>query len=403
MKNTSCYRVLMIGGGIGGLTAAIAMQRAGHEVEVYDQASQFLPSGTGLGIINNGLQALRRLDIAMDVSARGVRLARFSIQSWDGRVLWECPIDEYERVTGGPAIGIHRADLHEILLAHCGDIPVHTDHRLVSYSQDTQGVWARFANGHEVRGDVLIGSDGLRSAVRTQLLGPRPPRAVGATFWNGLVDEGDVAEKGCMVMRMGKGSMFLTLPIGRGLRVWGLSLDTHATGRDIDRAVLGKIYSDDTVNMAKLKARFRDWAQPLGDLIERTPDDQLMRWDVFDRPPIRRWSQGRVTLLGDAAHPMAPTAGQGANQAIEDALAVVDCLSAHRDPVAGLQAYERLRIPRTTRIAREAHAICRATMLHQPLACWLRDSMIKATPWFVDRVFRTHIRNPGYIAEGQAD
>jgi 2-polyprenyl-6-methoxyphenol hydroxylase-like FAD-dependent oxidoreductase len=222
-----------------------------------------------------------------------------------------------------------------------------------------------FAEGGEERGQILVGADGIKSLVRQQLLGPEQPRYAGYTAWRGvgLIDRPEVP-LGLTVLAMGRGSQVGMLPIGGGRTYWFATANVPA----------GEVAGPGG-HKADLLARFGDWWPAIPAMMVATPVAAIIRNDIIDRPPVRKWTDGRVTLLGDAAHPTTPNMGQGACQAIESAYVLAKCLKEAETAQAGLLAYEQARFDRTAMITNESWKLGRMFAYESRLKCWLRDRL----------------------------
>jgi 2-polyprenyl-6-methoxyphenol hydroxylase-like FAD-dependent oxidoreductase len=239
--------------------------------------------------------------------------------------------------------------------------------RLVGFEQVRGGVVAHFADGREARGGVLVGADGLHSVVRDQLLGRKPPRYAGYVAWRGTArfDHAALAS-GTFIETWGCGVRFGLVPVGRGFVYWYATKSTARDGSD----VRGQLKS-------ALLRLFHGWHAPIEDVIDATDEAAILRNDICDRPPARRWGGGRVTLLGDAAHPTTPDLGQGACLAIEDAVALAATLSKRRSLVAALRSYETRRIWPTARITVLSRCVGSVGQCEHRIACRSRNALIQ--------------------------
>ena len=357
-------KAILIGGGIGGLAAAIALKRAGFEVEVFEQAAELAEVGSGLSLWRNALAALDRLGVLDRLRALGVAGQDGGVYRPDGRLLSRMKASE---PGGGPSGGmillLHRAELHRVLLEAAGREVVRVGARCVGLDQDDRGATARFADGREARGDVLIGADGLRSIIRKALVDPSPPRYAGYAVYRGIAAF-DPA-------RLIPGEAW-----GRGLRIGQWAMTGGRSYWYASHAVPEGQGDPPSGRKAALLELFRGWHAPIGELIGATEESAILRTDIFDRPALPHWSVGRATLLGDAAHPMTPDLGQGACQAIEDAVILADALRESEDIPAALRAYESRRIPRTSRVVTTARSIGQMARWSNPLACRFRDALM---------------------------
>jgi len=365
----------IIGGGIGGLSAALALRRAGIRVTIFERQSQLREIGSGLTLWTNAVKLVEQLDLLDALLAVSAPLERFEFWSWRGQWLGALSLQTLGERLGAPCVGVHRADLLALLARALGDCPVELDARCLGCVRDGMGVTAHFADGRAVRSDLLIGADGLHSAVRAALLGQRPPRYAGYTCWRGVTPfEHEAVSPGISSETLGYGTRFGMLPIGQGRVFWYATASTRPGGDD---AYTGRKHT-----VLDLFRRFRP---PIAPLIAATDERAILRHDIYDRPPVRRWGEGRVTLLGDAAHPPTPNQGQGACQAIEDALMLARCLREVRlgsegDGVsAALRTYEARRRRRTAQVIRQSRCIGWILQWRNPVAYALREAMLRAT------------------------
>src|SRR5579884_3885297 len=358
-------RALVSGGGIGGLVTAIALRRQGMDVVVAERSADLRAEGAGLTLWINAMKALRRVGVADAVAAVGEPALDGDVTTAGGKTLTRTLARELVARYGEMVVAVHRADLQRGLLEAAGDGVVRAGVEVVDFEQDAEGVNVRFADGSEERAEVLIGADGLRSAVRRRLHPESVPRYAGYTAWRGVNSfTGDVAA----IESWGRGERFGLVPLGHGNLYWFAT----ANAPEHSQAPGG--------NRAELLRRFGRWHAPVPAVIEQTPESAILRNDIYDIKPLSTWSNGRVTLLGDAAHAMTPNLGQGACQAIEDAVVLADCLAHDRDAIEALRAYERARIPRTAMIIERSRRLGQVGQLQNPVATWLRDTLMAALP-----------------------
>ena len=352
-------RAIVIGAGIGGLTAAIALRQAGHDVEVYEQAPAIGEVGAGVQIGPNASKILARLGLGERLAAVGVRPARSDLRRWqDGRILWTQPLGD--RVTerfGAPYYHVYRPDLIGLLADAVPAAVLHLGHRTVDVTETAHHVEVAFDNGVRARGDVVVGADGIHSTVRALLFGPDSPRFSGSIAYRGLAPSARLTDSG--VPRAGswlgpqRHFVHYTIAAGRYMNFVGVV--PGGDWRVESWSAEGKV--------TDALAEFDGWHPTVRTIIDAA--DRVHRWALYDREPLPRWSRGRVTLLGDAAHAMLPFLAQGACAAIEDARMLARCLSAAGSSIpAALARYEALRTPRTAAIQRGAYA--NATTFHLP-------------------------------------
>ena len=358
-------KALIIGGGIGGVSTAVALRRVGIDAVVFEQADALREIGAGLTVWTNAVKALRKLGAGDSMLASGSIVERFEARNWRGEVLGKTPFGELGRKLGAPNVIIHRAELLRGLTKLMDERSVHCHARCVGFEQNSRSVTACFADGRKAEGDLLIGADGLHSVIRTKLFGESKPRYAGYTCWRGLAQF--VHEE---------------FPTGYSFETWG-------PGRrfSIHHCGLGRVFWYATKNLpegmpaakaghqAEVLEWFREWHAPIPEVIKATESSAILRNDIVDRKPVKRWGQDRVTLLGDAAHPTTPNLGQGACQAMEDAVVLASCLRTASDVPAALRSYEDMRMARTANITNKSWLIGKICQWENPLACWLRNKL----------------------------
>jgi 2-polyprenyl-6-methoxyphenol hydroxylase-like FAD-dependent oxidoreductase len=374
-------RAMIVGAGIGGLTAAIALRRAGIETTVFERAGETKEVGAGILLAADAVRALGQLGLFHEVSQLGTPASAGLIHSWRGETLAEVPARELEKRSGAPSVAVHRADLQRFLLKEVGEKNVVLGAECSGFEQDEAGVTATFIDGTVERGELLIGADGLFSTVRARLFGREKPRYAGYTAWRAVVEPGrDLLPWGSGFESWGRGARFGCAHIGGGRVYWFATRNAPEGKRD------GPVGSPSEPK-AVLTRLFDGWHHPVPDLISETRESAIRRDDLYDREPLSgSWGQGRVTLLGDAAHPATPNLGQGACQAIEDAVVIARCLeqvvqsNAKAGVPTALRRYEVLRGERTAWIVRRSRALGRIGQIESPLLCRLRDAALKVTP-----------------------
>jgi salicylate hydroxylase len=353
-------RVAVIGAGIGGLSAAVSLRQRGFAVEVYEQAPELTEVGGGINMGPNAARVLYRLGLGPGLERDGVEPSETHQRRWDdGRTLQRAALNPRCReLYGAPHITMHRADLLAVIAEGFPAEHIHLGHRLVGLAERGDRVEAEFDNGTRIGVDVLIGADGIHSAVRAALFGDEEPQFAGCVAYRGLVPMERVADLG--VDRgnqswVGPGAHLVHYPVSRRRLLNFVGWTEHDTWNREDWT--------DRATVARALAAFADWHLQLRQIIAAA--ETCFIWALFDRDPLPRWSRGRVSLLGDACHPMYPFMGQGAAQAIEDGATLAACLAAGRDdPAAALEHYERLRLPRVTRLQQMSRA--NKTRFHLP-------------------------------------
>jgi salicylate hydroxylase len=340
-------QVAVIGGGIGGLAAALSLRQAGMAVDVFEQAAAFSELGAGIQIGPNASRILLRAVPEAALAARAMRPLAMHQRRWDdGQTLQRAPLGPaLEAAFGAPYYHFHRADLLQALADAFPPERVHFRHRLAAIRDLGDGVEARFENGAAITADVLVGADGIHSTARALLFGPEQPRFTGCIAYRGLVPAARLAALGLEVISnnwMGPGRHFVHYFVAGGAFVNFVAV--------IERDAWTRESWTDRGEKADLLAAFAGWHPQVRAIIDAV--DETFIWALFDRAPLPRWSVGRVTLLGDACHAMLPFMAQGAAQAIEDGATLAACLGRlGRGTVPdALRRYETLRLPRATRL-----------------------------------------------------
>ncbi len=379
-------RVLIVGGGIGGLTAAIALCRlagregGGLDVRLVERSPGPRESGAGISIWGNAIRALRSLGADGPVVRAGEIIRTAEVRARRGRLLSRFDVAAADAALGAPSIIIHRADLLGALLSQ---VPagvaraIRFGARLVGLEQDDRGVTAHFDAGPPERADVLIGADGANSAVRRALWGEGGGeggnRFVGETCWRTVVDYPtcSAVPRGYVCEAWGRGVRFGIQRISPSQVFWWATRVCAPGFRG----------GPDYGARAALRGLFADWFDPIPALIDRADPGEILRHDLYDRPPSRRWGRGRVTLVGDAAHPTTPNLGQSGCMAIEDAVVLARHLASRGGDAEGaLRAYERERYRRTAKITVLSHRLGLLGVLTARPLCALRDALVALTP-----------------------
>jgi 2-polyprenyl-6-methoxyphenol hydroxylase-like FAD-dependent oxidoreductase len=352
-------RVIVVGGGIGGLSTAIALRRTGHDVVVLERAPSIEVVGAGIARFANALRGLARLGVHHDVAALGSRGRRGAIRTCDGRQLSTMSSDIVERT-----IAIHRADLQAVLGRTAADLRLGAE--VISVADDSGAVAALLADGTAVEGDLLIGADGVNSVVRRAVADARP-RFAGYTAWRGVCRA--PVETGLLSESWGVGERFGILDIGRSRTYWFATKNAPEGEPD-----------EPAGRKAEILRRFAGWHDPIAEVAAATDEAEILRNDVYYLKPLERWTRGRVALLGDAAHATTPGIGQGAAQAIEDAVVLADQLAGGQDLQAALASYESIRRPRAELVLKLSRRADNVAQLANPVACRLRNAIVARLP-----------------------
>jgi len=357
---TTKPKILIIGAGIGGLTAAIALRQAGFLVEVLDRATELKEIGAGIGLSANATRVLGRLGLLQRVLDRGTVLKSVVSYTSRGKLLSTMPAN----LADAPAVCLHRAELQQALLSELPSTCVHLGEQFVRLEMASTGVTAHFTSGRMATGDALIGADGLHSRVREQLLGDGEPVYRGYQCWRGVCN---LSASEFLTETLGPGLRMGVVPIGRRGTAW------WCTANEAER-------TDDGLDGAKGKmiGWLKGWHRPIPEVMHATEAATIIKTGIYDRRPVKRWSKGCCTLLGDAAHPTTPNLGQGGCMAIEDSAVLARCLSHYSSPAEALRVYEQLRYARTSQVTRMSRYYGMLGQWKKPGAVWLRNLVVRA-------------------------
>src|SRR5258706_2995775 len=349
-------KILIAGAGIGGLTAASCLLKAGHDVLVVEQAPALAEIGAGIQLSANAMHVLNDLGLGGAISATAVRPAAYVFRLHDtGEMISRFSLaEEHERLNGAPYNQLHRADLHVLLAAKATELKkdvLRLNSRIVGFEESAGGIRAQLASGETLEADLLVGADGVKSTIRTQLAGADRPTYTGDAAWR-LTLPADRLPPGFMdqVMAawMGPGAHVVCYYLRGGalLNFVGL-VETDEVSEESWTA---------RFPWEKLKADFAGWHPDIQTVIDRADKDLCFRWSLYSRPPLTNWSTRRVTMLGDAVHATLPYLAQGAAMAIEDGAVLARALRQSATIEDALQLYPRHRIERTTRIVKGSSA-----------------------------------------------
>jgi salicylate hydroxylase len=367
-------RVAIIGGGIGGLTAANALLRAGVEVSVYEAAGELREIGAGVALHANAMRVLRFIGVE-DAVRKVAGRTEYAVtrDGITGRIISKTSRARQVELQGIEPATVHRADLLDVLAAALPEGIASLGKRCVSVESGGSSAAARFADGTSAEADVIIGADGIHSVVRTALFGPDAPRFTGKICYRSVIPT--AAVRGGVLSDVAADN-------GQWLGPHGTIVLYPLRGEELINVVAH--YDDDTYRheswvteceRAEVLERYAGWHESLLRLFEA--GETWYKWALYDRDPIPAWTSRRVSLLGDAAHPMLPYLGQGACQALEDGAVLANALSASpSDPVAALSTYERTRRPRASQVVLTARARGVSNHLPSRWAAMRRDAAI---------------------------
>ena len=365
-------KALIVGAGIGGLAAAVALRRAGWDVRVFERAASPRELGFALLLAPNAMYAIGELGLADAVRRGGFVTTSGAMRRPDGTVLRRFDIASVRALLDEDTVCILRPVLHGALLDTVGISSIDLESPAVGFVSHTDGIRLELADGRTADGQILVGADGVASAIRTQLHpDEEPPRASGLLAIRGVAR--DVAAH----LGGASGAQYF----GRGFEA-GVA---RASEREVYwyLSIKASQFADRKDAMAVAERCAARFYEPFRAIVRATPREDLRLDELFERDPISPWGHGAVTLLGDAAHPMLPHAGQGAAQALEDAVVLGASLRDAQDHAsieAALRRYERVRIPRTRMVVALARRNARMGSIDNAVGCWMRDQIIRFIP-----------------------
>lgn len=372
MTQQSTHKAIVIGAGIGGLAAAATLRRVGVEVEIFERAPELRPGTTAVSLMSNAISALRTLDIdiAPGLDKRGEIFDELKFLSRRGRSIRAMPFRDLADRLGAANYAVHRADLQQTLLDALGDQHIELNAGASGFTADDDGVEVTFEDGRKVSGDILIGADGFNSAIRRQVTGPEEPRSGNYVCWLATVPfEHPRMTKGYAAHYWGRGERFGLADIGHGRAYWWGTKNVPATttgNRRVSKAEIARVYDG--------------WADEVRQVIRATPEESIVSIMAQDRPFLEQWGSGRMTLLGDAAHPMLVSLGQGAALAIEDAVVLAESVRGATDLSQALRQYEDQRRPRTGALVAVARQLSETEQLEGQFASRMRNLYFRFAP-----------------------
>ena len=381
---------MIVGGGIGGLCAAIALVSKGVAVTVCERASEFSEVGAGIQLSPNATRILQAWGFGPAIQAVAFRPDAVEARGWlNGNLIGHTPLGNYiQSRLGAPYLHIHRADLLAILIDFLQNSRL-AQLRLaspISHCCPNGEPWVAVHTGEKISGDVLVGADGIHSIIRATLFGTEAPRFIGNVAWRGIIPAKYITGRDVRPVTslwMGPGAHFVHYYVRSGelLNFIGV-VEANNVGNDTSTARRTK---------EELVGHFENWHPTIQKIIAAAPEDGCFRWALFDREPLAAWGKGRATLLGDACHPTLPSMAQGACMAIEDAAVLGECLDGiGKDRIsAALKRFEALRKPRTTAIQLRSRHYANLYHMRPPFS-WARNFVMRAGVGFSGQAERIY-------------
>jgi len=358
----------IIGGGIAGLTAAIALAQKGIQTTIFEAAPEVKPVGAGIVLAANAMQAYRRLAIDSDIIPLGKQLSGFDILSSSGKLITRTDTSFLSVDDAPDNFTIHRAVLHNVLLSKIPASSIHTNKRLKSFEQKEKEIILHFEDGTSHVTNYLIAADGIHSPVRKQLVPESVHRYAGYTCWRAVVNTAQFNEAGSSETWGAKGR-FGIAPLAGDKVYWFACINAPQNDAKMR-----------SLKVADLQREFASYHQDIQTLLNQTSDDALIWSDIIDIRPLQHFAFNNIVLIGDAAHATTPNMGQGACQAIEDAIVLADELSRHTTPQEAFKFFEKRRLARTRDITNTSWVLGRMAQMENGLLCRLRNAFLRALP-----------------------
>lgn len=361
--------IIVVGGGIGGLCTAILLKNKGFTVRIYEAASSIKSTGAGIGIGSNALKALETSGIHDQLVEQGNPLEKQVFIDEQDQKLMELNFSLIKKQFGTNNISIHRGDLLSVLCKSISPQMINYNKRCMNFTQTNEKIEIIFEDGSKDTADLVIAADGIHSVFRQNLVPGSFPRYAGYTCWRGVVDNKGRIDTRTSFEIMGNTGRFGVVPLKNDQVYWFACI--NAQRKD---PAYQNLKSTDVANM------FREFPRHAAGFISETPTDQILHHDILDIKPLKSFTFGRVVLLGDAAHATTPNMGQGAGQAIEDAIILTNALTQSPTPKEAFHTYNKSRIERTTKIINMSRQIGTVAQIENPILAKIRNTVFKYTP-----------------------
>ncbi|WP_373524451.1 FAD-dependent monooxygenase [Aquiflexum sp.] len=361
-------KVSIIGGGIAGLTTALALQQKGIQANVYEAAPEVRPVGAGLALSSNAMRVYKLMGFMDEVISQGRLMSSFALLDQKGKIITKADSEAISKKYGLDNFLIHRYALHGLLLSKLDPDTVFTNKKAKSFSNQEDQVFVDFEDGSSISTDYLIVGDGIHSAIRKQLLPHSTPRYSGYTCWRAVMDNSRL-KINLASETWGTNGRFGIAPLTNDQLYWFACINAPRNDPKMG-----------AMKVLDLLANFKDYHDPIPQILEHTEEYQLIWNDIIDLSPIGQFAFDRIVLVGDAAHATTPNLGQGACQAIEDAYVLADEMSKKEEYSQAFRAFEKRRIDRTDFIVNTSWKMGSLAQLENPLLCGIRNFALRNTP-----------------------
>lgn len=358
--------IAISGGGIAGLTTAIALQQIGLSPVIFEAAPVIREIGAGIGLGANAFKSLHYLGIDKEVIEAGRDLSTFIICNQKGKVLSKTVPGKHQH--GPENFSIHRAVLHNILLSHVDPQSIRTNKRLVDVIQEGGKLQLRFSDGSAEWVDHLVAADGIHSIVRKKLLPASSVNYSGYTCWRAIIDNSTLQWRQSSET-WGRKGRFGIVPLNFNKMYWYACLNTPPGNEHMQK-----------YTVQDLKRHFGHFHPPVAAILDLTKDEDLVHGDIIDLEPVNRFAFDNIVLIGDAAHATTPNLGQGACQAMEDSVVLAQEIKKNNDFSKAIRQFEQRRLKRTHMIARQSRLLGKIAQLENPLAAGIRNAILRLTP-----------------------
>ena len=361
-------KITIIGAGIGGLTTAIALKQQGFEIEIFENSSAFKKAGSGINLAINAMQVYKKLGVYDDILQNANYTNSMKARTKNLGILTAASFKKFEEIFHAKTVAIHRATLHKILVKHIGNSQIHLNKKLKHLEQSNGKVYLFFEDGTRNTAEILIGADGIHSAVRKSIFDNTELRDAEQICWRGIsTAKIDKKYKEELNEIWGQGNRFGFVPITDEKIYWFALIDKKDfKTKDID-----------------LPTVFSDYHQIVKDIIKSTPKNEIICNEIWDLKPMDQWYKENVCLLGDSGHATTPNMGQGAGQAIESAMALSICLKEESNVTDAFKKYQNIRFKKVNHIIKTSWMIGKLAQSNNSIVCMMRNFILKMTPKFM--------------------